>query len=85
MDLRYALAAFVKDMIDLALSPLGAGFFVIPLLTMRWIIRFMRWGIGVTRGGDNLEDMQQEYWNLREKSLSQRQQVRCRDSFRRRY
>lgn len=83
MNIRLALAELVKQLIGLILDNAGAGFFVVPLLTMRWIIRFLRWGVATARGGDDLEEMQQEYWRQRERGLQVRQ--RARDTFRRRY
>lgn len=83
MNIRYALAEFVQMMIGAIVDNAGVGFFVVPLLTLRWIIRFLRWGIAVARGGDNLEEMQTE-WGQQQQRIS-RAPDRARSSFRRRF
>ena len=83
MNIRYALAEFVQVMIGVIVDNAGVGFFVVPLLTMRWIVRFLRWGIAVARGGDNLEEMQAE-WGQQQQRAS-RVPDRARSTFRRRF
>lgn len=83
MEIRYALAELVQKFIHLILDNAGIGFIALPLLTLRWVMRFLRWGVATAKGGDDLEEMQTEFWHQREQGLQLRQ--RARDTFRRRY
>lgn len=86
MNIRYALAEFIQKLISLILDNAGAGFFVLPLLTMRWIIRVFRWGVSTVKGGPDYDELEQQYWQQRERIRAvpgrAREAVR---SFRRRF
>lgn len=67
MNYRFALAELIQKLVSLILDNAGAGFFVLPLLMMRWIVRFLRWGVSLARGGPDYDELEDRYWQQRER------------------
>lgn len=83
MGIQQALSELVQQLVALIFNVAGAGFFLIPLLTLRWVVRFLRWGISLARGGPDLDEMEQQMWQQREHVQRVRSQIRS--TFKRRY
>lgn len=81
-DPRFALRDLVVTLFDLIFSP-RVGFFVLPLITIFLIIRFLRWTVSQSRGTPDLDDIQEGFDQARQRA--QDVPRRARNSFRRRF
>lgn len=81
MATQQALYGLFLSLIDFLLSS-AAGFFFAPLLTLFFLLRFLRWPASY-RGGSDLDDMREQYSEYRQRA--EQAPSRFRDSSRKRY
>jgi hypothetical protein len=82
MGIQQALSGLVQILINLILDS-SIGFFVMPFLTMFAIVRFLRWALSQSRGTPDIDDIQGDAAQLRQR-VNQAPE-RARGAFRRRF
>lgn len=80
--IRETLSDLVQSLISLVLGS-GAGFFVVPLLTIFSVVRFLRWAVSQSRGTPDIDDLQEQSTTLRRRAEAAPD--RARRAFRRRF
>lgn len=83
MNLQNTMKELVIQLVDLVLTPSGAGFFFGPLLLLLFIVRFLKWVVAQGRGTPDLEELNNQYVDYR--GRVDRLPQRVKDTFRRRY
>lgn len=83
MNLQSTMRELVIQLVDLVLTPTGAGFFFGPLLLLFFIVRFLKWVVAVGRGTPDIEELGEQYTEYR--GRIDRLPQRVKDTFRRRY
>lgn len=85
MDIQQVLYSLVQQLIELVLD--SRTWFILPLLTLLFVIRFLKWGVSAARGGadaDEIAEQSAEY-QRRLEGAPGRLRDAARGSFRRRY
>lgn len=83
MAYRYVLADLFKSLIDLLLTG-GAGFFIAPIITLYFVLRFLKWLASYRgRSGPDFEEMRDQFDTYRQRA--EQAPARLRGSIRRRY